>query len=348
MTMKTLLTIVLGLGFLYGLFTIGFPFLLAMVLAIFLEPLIRVLMKYARINRISAVTGVCSVFVLFILGSLYLLGLKIVSEFIVFAEKLPAYLKEANLFLQDTISRTQLFYETLPQDMAFQLQQNAEAGISALMESLNGLLGGVSGSFLQVAKSIPNLFIVFVVFLVALYLFSYSLPTLKGSFLSLFEDSSREKVDKVLSDLRSAIFGFLRAQLIISALTYVVALAGLIILQADFVLAIAFLIVVVDILPILGTGSVLVPWALYSLLTGNTFLGVGLLLLFLVITIFRRIIEPKILGDSVGIGALSALISLFIGFQLVGVVGLFLGPIVVIIYQAMRKAGLLQIKIKFE
>lgn len=80
--------------------------------------------------------------------------------------------------------------------------------------------------------------------------------------------------------------------------------------------------------------------------TGDTYTGAGLVVLFLLITIFRRVVEPKILGDAVGIGALSALISLYVGFKLVGVIGVFLGPMVVIIYTAAREAGLLQTKIK--
>jgi sporulation integral membrane protein YtvI len=155
-------------------------------------------------------------------------------------------------------------------------------------------------------------------------------------------------VDKVLVNLRSSVFGFLRAQLILSAMTYIIALTGLLILDVDYPLAIALLTVIVDILPILGVGSALVPWATYSLITGNTFLAVGLLILFVVITIIRRIVEPKVLGDAVGISALAALVSLYVGFKIFGVIGLFLGPIIVIIYQAMRKVGLLQFKIKLE
>jgi sporulation integral membrane protein YtvI len=146
--------------------------------------------------------------------------------------------------------------------------------------------------------------------------------------------------------LKKSIFGFLRSQFILSALTYIISLVGLLVLDVKYPLAIALLIIIVDIMPILGTGSVLVPWGTYLALTGNAFTGVGLIILFLFITVFRRIVEPKILGDSVGIGSLSALISLYVGFKLVGVIGVFIGPLVVIIYMAARRAGLFQMKIK--
>ncbi|MBO9600385.1 MAG: sporulation integral membrane protein YtvI, partial [Cohnella sp.] len=186
------------------------------------------------------------------------------------------------------------------------------------------------------------------VYLVAVYLFALSLPMMKASFLGLFDDKSKDQVEEVLGSLRRSVFGFLRAQLLLSVVTYILSFVGLLIIGTSYPLAIALLIVVVDILPVLGTGSVLVPWAVYQLVTGDIFTGIGLIILFLVITVVRRIIEPKILGDAVGIGSLSALISLYVGYELVGIVGVFLGPIIVIVISAMRKAGLFEFKIKFQ
>jgi sporulation integral membrane protein YtvI len=349
MSLKSVVFVVVGLLSLYGLFTVGFPFLLALIIAIFLEPLVQLFMKIPRLSRVGAATMVCSLFTIVVLGLMYLIGLKVISEFLAFLKKLPNYLTDANTMIQETVVDFQKQYDELPDEVVSQIQDGTSSGIGALIDSLNSLLGTISGSFFALAKAIPNLFIFFIVFIVALYLTSYSLTTLKGAFLSLFEEKSRDKVSEVLLNLRNAIFGFLRAQVIISFLTYIVALIGLLILDVNFALAVALLIIIVDILPILGTGSVLVPWAIYTIVIGNdTFQGIGLIVLFLVITVFRRMIEPKILGDSIGIGALSTLISLYVGFKLVGVVGLFLGPIVVIIYVALKKVGLMKVKIKLE
>ncbi|GIQ66056.1 hypothetical protein PACILC2_46240 [Paenibacillus cisolokensis] len=233
-------------------------------------------------------------------------------------------------------------YAGLPPDTIEQV----ENWLSTLSQSAVSLVKSLSNSIIAFASGIPGMFIFFIVFLVAVYMFSFSLPTMKSSFLSLFEETSRGQVDEVLTNLRKSIFGFLRSQLILSAMTYAITFAGLIALNLKYPLAIALLVVIVDILPILGTGSVLVPWATYMILTGDLVTGIGLIVLFLVITVFRRIVEPKVLGDSVGIGSLSALISLYVGFKLVGVIGVFLGPLVVIIYMAARRAGLFRIQIK--
>ncbi len=131
-------------------------------------------------------------------------------------------------------------------------------------------------------------------------------------------------------------------------MTYVLTLVGLFIIGIEHAFAIAFLVTLVDLLPILGVGSFLVPWAIYHAFIGNWFIAIGLVVLFLVITVIRRIIEPKVLGDAVGISALAALISLYVGFELVGVIGLFMGPVVVLVFQAMQKEGLLNIKIRLD
>lgn len=346
MSLRTLVFCALGIVLLYGLFTTGFPFLLAMLIAILLEPVVQALIRYFRMGRLAAAAAACTMFTGLLLGFVYLVGFKMISELIQFWKDAPDYVNEARLFFEDATAKTQLFYETLPDGMAEQAQKWLESGVGMLTDNINSIVAAISGYFVSVAKAIPSLFVFFVVFVIALYLISLSLPQLHQSFLTLFDKQSRHKVLTVLENLRRAILGFLIAQLMISLLTYIVTLVGLLVLRVDYPLAIALLIIVVDILPVLGTSAVLIPWAAYSILAGNMHLGIGLIVLLLVIMIFRRLIEPKIIGDAVGINALAALISMYVGFQLIGVVGLFLGPVLIIVYQALRKVGLLTINIK--
>jgi sporulation integral membrane protein YtvI len=340
--LRNALIIAFGLIFLYALFTIGAPFLLALLFAIFLEPLNGLMMRYLKLNRFVAATISCTLFVIVLLGLVYLLLLKIFSELVSLFRNLN--FAELNHLVSDLFERFETELSALPPDVAANIRNYTMNAI----ESLAGLTTKISTFTVGALKAVPSLLIVSIVFFVALYLFSYSLNTIKNSFLSFFEERSRGKVEKVLLDLRSAVFGFIRAQAILSALTFMLAFCGLLILDVRYALAITFVIIVVDILPVLGTGSVLVPWAAYSYFTGDHRLGIGLVILFVVITVFRRIAEPKILGEQIGIGALPALISIYVGFELVGAIGLILGPIVVIIYQAMVAVGLLKIKIRLE
>lgn len=341
-SVRSIILIAVGLLLLYLMFTAGAPFLLALVVAISLEPLTGLLMRKLRMNRLAAATVSSTLFTVLLIGLIALLGIKIVAELIAFFEKVPQYFDNANEFMDQLLIDARGLYQNLPPDAIATL----EGWLTKLTDAVTNMVGSLSKTVLSFATTLPNMFIFFIVFLVAVYMFSYSLNTMKASILSLFEESSRPQVDQVLANLKKSIFGFLRSQIILSALTYILSLAGLLILNIKYPMAIAFLIILVDILPILGTGSVLVPWATYLLITGDIYTGVGLLVLFLIITVFRRIVEPKVLGDAVGIGALPALISLYVGFKLVGVIGVFIGPLVVIIYMAARRAGLFQNKIK--
>jgi sporulation integral membrane protein YtvI len=330
------------------MFTIGFPFMLALLVAILLEQPIQWLMKLSRMNRGWSAMVACTLFTAGVLGFFYLLGFKMVSELIQFWNNAPDYINESKLFFENTSEKTRIFYKTLPAGLAEQIQSWTEAGINTLTENIKEIISAISGYFLNIAKTIPNLFIFFAVFVIGLFLISLSLPSLHQSFLNLFENRSQSKAMSILNDLRKAIYGFLFAQILISILTYFVTLIGLLFLRVEYPLAIALLVVAVDILPVLGSGVVLVPWALYSMLTGSLPLGIGLLILFVVIMLFRRLVEPKIIGNAVGINALATLVSMYIGFKLVGVIGLIIGPVLIIVYMALRRVGLLQINIKLD
>lgn len=344
MPLRQFFLIAFALAFLYLLFTAGAPFLLALVVAVFLEPLTQLLMAKARLNRLAASTIASTAFTAVLLGAAALIGMKVVAELTAFMQNVPDYLKSASSYIEHLLERAQSYSSGGADPVPGQL----ENWLSKVTDALSNLSNSLASSLIDFAKGIPNFFVFFIVFLVAVYLFTLSMPHMKASFLSLFEDKSRGQMDQVLDSLRKSVFGFLRAQLLLSVITYVICFVGLMIIGTGYPLAISLLIVVVDILPVLGTGSVIVPWAAYQLAVGDVFTGIGLLLLFVAITVVRRIVEPKILGDAVGIGALSALISLYVGFELVGVIGVFLGPIVVIVFMAARKAGLLDFKIKLD
>ncbi|MNI48693.1 hypothetical protein D3C73_1032700 [compost metagenome] len=338
----------LGLLLLYGLFTVGLPFLLAGVVAILLEPVMLLLMRVGGMNRFVAGTLLSTLFTLMMMGFIYFLGFNIITEVILLGRTAPNYMNDVHIYVDQAIERTQLFYDSLSPSMAEQVQLWLERGTSSLTVFVKDALTGISGLFLNMAGKIPNLLILSIVFIIALFLCTFSLPLLRSSFLSLFDAKSQQKMSNVLTDLRLAVIGYMRAQMIMAALTYLVTFIGLLVLGAPYPLAISLLVMMMEFVPVVGTGLVFIPWSGFQLLAGNSSFGMGILILFLILTLLRRIIEPKILSDAVGINALAALISLYVGFELMGVTGLFFGPMVVIVYQVMRKAGLLQMNIKLD
>ncbi|MEO3943950.1 sporulation integral membrane protein YtvI [Gorillibacterium sp. CAU 1737] len=339
MSIRNLVSLLILSLLLYGLFHYGAPFLLALVLALLLDPIVKLMMRVNRISRRLASILVCTLFTLLLILLIYGLGNKLVKETTEFVKTLDT---------DQIITQVTATAENMMNSISPNWAETLKEGLSTALSSLSGALSGLSGYVLSFAATIPSFFLSSVVFLLALYLISMSLPDLRTAFLSFFEEETSQKMGSVLDALKKAINGFLIAQLILSLITFLIMLGGLLILDTGYALALSFLVTVVDILPVFGTGSVLIPWGVYELVTGNGFLGIGLLILYIITLVVRRVVEPKVLGNAIGIGALPALISLFVGFKLVGIAGLFLGPLFVIIFKAMRSVGLLRIKIKLE
>ncbi|GEN32852.1 sporulation integral membrane protein YtvI [Aneurinibacillus danicus] len=339
---KTLLWLII-LALAVFIIPYAIPFVLALLTAIFLEPIVKALMRTLNVSRLVAVTlTFLMFFAVFGLGG-YRIGSILVVQSVELSERLPAFSTKVMEFFEQSMWKWETFAGSLPFDTATTVQDV----VAALKNSATNAATTITKVLLGGVATIPGFLIVSIIYLVALFLISLDLPRLHQNFLNLFTDSAREKVELVMTQLFRATVGFLRAQVILSLLTYVLALIGLLILGVKYALLLSLIIVIVDILPILGTGSFLVPWALYSFATGDSRLAIGLIILFIVITVIRRTIEPKVLGSSLGISALAALISLYIGFQLLGFIGLILGPALVIIFESLRKAGFLKFKIHF-
>lgn len=326
----------------YFLLPHSVPILLALITAIVLEPIVRSLQKALRLRRIWAVTLTFTSFVLLVLGLGYFLTTRMVVEIVELSQSLPEFYAKLAGPLNDWINTLQSYYEQLPASYASKLQQAATGGL----DSLNGLTTSVLGAIVSVVKSLPNLLIVSTVYVIAMFLFLLDLPGLVHKFLDLFEDETQLKIRVILNNLNRAIIGFLQAQILISFLTYDLVLVGLWILGVQYALAVSLIIVIVDFLPVFGTGIVMIPWATYAFLSDNRSLGIGLLVLYALIIVFRRIIEPKILGNSLGISALATLISMYLGFMVLGFLGLIAGPALIILYQAFREAGFFRFRIR--
>lgn len=320
------------------------PLILALLTAMILEPIVLFFMRHFRISRLP---GVSITYILFLVsfgvGS-YWLGALLIVQSVEFAHKLPAIFSHIFDSLQRYVWVAQRYYELLHPETIANIQQV----LDSLKNTAITTATTVTKSIVSIVAALPELLLISIVYLVSLFLISMDLPSIRGGFMSLFTPSAKEKVELVMNQLTKATVGFLGAQIVLSLMTYLLALIGLSLLNVKYAMLIALFIVIVDILPILGTGSFIVPWAVYQYAVhGDSKLAIGLLILFAVLTVIRRIVEPKILGSSLGISALAALASLYIGFQLIGFFGLILGPAVVIIVDALLKAGFIKIKIDF-
>lgn len=324
---------------LYFTFPFFLPFIVALILAVLFEPLILLIQDKTGIKRIWSVSTVFTTFFAIVFWLIYMSASKLFKEGVGLSKELPtmidSLLKNGGVFSN--------FYNSFSANNQIYIKDT----FFSLIGKASEFVTSYAGSIFIMMKSFPAYFVAIIVFMVASYIISIELPSLRIAFLKYFEKGqSQNKIIIVLDKLKLAIVGFLRAQLIFSSLTFVICIIGLNVIGVKYVVLLSLLIVVVDLLPILGTGSVLVPWAVYLLVTGNVYQSIGLIILFLVITVFRRIIEPKLLGDSIGLNPLITLVSMYVGFEVVGIIGMIIGPAIVIVVQSLEEAELLKVRIK--
>lgn len=143
-----------------------------------------------------------------------------------------------------------------------------------------------------------------------------------------------ENLFKVLRDIKRGIKGYFQAQLSLMIISFLIFSIGLVLIDAPHPLLMAFIIALVDILPVVGSGIIMIPWALISFLLANTDFAISLGLVYLLATIIRQLIEPKITGDKIGLRPLYTFIATIVGSFIFGPIGVILGPIMAIIIKS--------------
>lgn len=320
------------------------PIVFALATAIMLEGAVKWFQKKLKINnRLYAVLLAFLIYLISLSAIVYFTVITIFQQVLTLSEKTPTIIKQLyeTTFLP-IMNDWQQYSVTLPKSILLSIEDSIENGI----EFIDQIVQSAIQFTIEFVAMIPAFLIEFLIYLIALFLISLELPKLKRKLSKHLKDDTKEKLNFVVGQLSYAGVGFVKAQVLLSMLTYIMAYVGLWIMDVPYTAALALFIVFVDILPILGTGSALVPWAVISILQENESLGIGLILLFIIITVVRRVIEPKVLSSNMGISPLAAIISLYIGFKLVGFIGLFLGPVLVIVYEALVKANIIKWRIK--
>lgn len=208
----------------------------------------------------------------------------------------------------------------------------------------SGLSNGISGVY-SVVKNIPSILISVVIGIIAWILFTKDYKKVVKFIKLQLPDKHKNLLSETKKIFSSTILKMCRAYGLIMFITFCENFLGLTILNLigvmknSYVFVIAICIAVFDILPVAGSGGILIPWSLIALVSGNVGQCVGLLILYAVITVIRQYIEPKIVGDSLGVNPLVTLAGLYFGLKLFGFMGMFIVPICVMTLKAFNDAG---------
>lgn len=179
----------------------------------------------------------------------------------------------------------------------------------------------------SVAAETPSFILKVVLTVISTFYFSLDFDRIIGFFRSLLPKKAVSLLQSLKEKAQKSLGVFVRSYILVFLLTCTELSLGFTILGLQYPVLLGVVIAVVDILPVLGTGLVLLPWALVCIIIGNYFLGFGLLVLYIAITVIRNIVEPKLVGNQIGLHPLATLISMFVGLQMFNLLGLFLFPV---------------------
>ncbi len=199
------------------------------------------------------------------------------------------------------------------------------------------------------AKQIPSVVVAVLIAIISSCFMAADYDVVVKFIKRQLKPEYEEKLSRSKNIVFKSIGKLLRSYALIILITGAELFTGLSILSlaklytGGHVIALALLIAVLDILPVIGTGTFMVPWIIYSLITGKVGLGIGLLVLYVIISVVRQIIEPKLVAGSVGLPSFVTLMAMYVGTQLFGVVGLFLLPILVIVTKLLNDEGVIHL-----
>ena len=306
------------------------PFLLGAGLALAAEPMARFFRRQLRLPR-SAASGIAVSAVFSCLGILgMLLGTAVLRELQSLAGILPELTESAMDGLTAVQEKLIRFSEGLPGELGRALRQSLTALFSegsALPDKIMGYLLGLGGAILA---HIPKSFLSVGTAVISGYMISAKLPRIRKW---LVRRVPREKLKRFLEGakkLRRTFVSFLKAQAKLSAVTFCLLLAGFLILGIPHAPVWALTVALVDAFPVLGTGTVLLPWAVVSALQGNAARALGLGGIYTILCVTRSVLEPKLLGKHLGLDPLVTLMALYAGFRLFGLGGMILAPMVTV------------------
>lgn len=325
-----------------------FPFLIALVIAFLINRPVTWLTEKGRVPRWLSVLGVLLIVLSLIGGLATLVIAAVVVETGELLQRLPRLINELNAYLQLVISQEVLtnlydrfafFYAQLDENYRQTLDDNISAALNTISEASKDLVLNLLNFVKNSLLALPNAATILVISLLAAFFISKDFYLWQNRFRRLLPSSVNSQLDQVFIVLRSALVGFIKAQLALISITAAIVIIGLLILRVEYAVTIGLLTGLVDLLPYLGTGTVFVPWIVYAFFKGEYGLVIGLSILYGVVVIVRQIIEPKIVADNVGLDPLLTLVALFVGLHLFGFWGLIIGPVTLVVINALNKAN---------
>lgn len=320
------------------------PFVIGFSVAFVLKPIINFISEKLHIKR----KAVAALVVLLFYSTVGILIFMLVAKISISVKdlfiKLPSFY-EFNI--EPLIYQLFRNFEDLMARIDPSLIQGVQELTTSLSQSLASIITTLSKNVISIISSmvtsVPVLFVVIGFSIISSFFIALDYTNITSFIVRQFPEKTRVTLFDIKDYIIGTVFNLIKAYGIIISITFVELSIGLSILGVDGAIGIALTIALLDIVPVLGTGGVLVPWVIIQIASGNVGFGIGLLILYIIITVVRNIVEPKIVGDQIGVHPIIMLMCIFIGVRIFGFAGLIILPIIIITLKNLNKSGKINI-----
>ena len=338
--------IILGIVIFICRYALGvlISFVVALLVALLLKPIIRFLREKCHIHKTVAGAVVVILFYALIVFLLTIGGIKLFSVVKNFVIGLPAYYSDhIEPFLMNLFDSLERFTERLDPsaaaayDMVYDnVTQTLEAGIVTISKRLGSGLTNI-------AVGTPGFLLKVLIAIIATVFIAVDWNILKDFILRQCSEKTREMLGNIRKHLSLTLWRYIKSYALIMLITFTEICVGLLIIGIDRAVMVALLIAIFDVLPVVGSGMVLLPWTIITILQGNYPQAIGLGILYVVVIVVRNIMEPKIIGNRVGLHPVVTLLAMVVGTVVFGPIGLLGLPIALALTQSLNESGIIHL-----
>lgn len=313
------------------------PFIIAFVVSALLQlPISRMRIHAKPIHKLASIL-LCALFYLIVFVIVTILGARVVSEAGDFIRSVPKFFSELMPVINRAFDELEVTVGAYDAELATFIDQIATSTMKTISQTVTDFSAKALILVTSYATSIPSLIVSVVITVISTFFMAIDFDLIVSFLKKLIPSSKKDLVDTGASYLKSMIGVYIKSYALLFILTFVELAIGFLLLRIPYAMLLALLISIFDLMPILGTGGILLPWALVLVLMGNLPLAAGIAALYVIITAVRQTLEPKIVGAQIGLHPLATLIAMLLGLKLFGLVGLIAFPVTLAVVTAMSR-----------
>lgn len=321
------------------LLTAIFPFVVGLVLATLIEPVVNFLEKHLKLPRFLAVMATLAGTVTIVGYFLSVIVATLISELSDLYHLLPTYSKAIIDISSDLFEQLEALNDNLPAFVTTDVMGSVETFLKTIEEGARDLISRA----LSAVVGLPTFLVVSMIVLVSTYFISKDKDLLFSSLRKYVPERMHSKLDLAKEKISVDLVGFIKGRMVLLIIAFLISSIGLFLIGTRYWLILGLILAILDNIPVVGPGAIIFPWIALAIIVGNPYRAIYLAILYIVIFSTRQLIEPKIMGHSVGIHPLAMLLAIYGGIIFFGVLGLFIGPIILIIIKAIHSTGILKI-----